>query len=170
MSWLLSLVSLWTPAGNPVICMVYFDVWNWKHVSCSSFILCLKKKEFWNEGRCNIGEAVISAQPSDCVFGVNLVTIGLANDIFLNQNVRNSINISRNFLPKDEIHNITSLVQIMAWRRPGDKSLSEPLMVRLPMHICVTRPQCVNKKSLIKLIHTRVHFSTARFFQTASML
>ena len=28
----------------------------------------------------------------------------------------------------------------MAWRRPGDKPLSEPMMVRLPTHICVTRP------------------------------
>ena len=35
------------------------------------------------------------------------------------------------------------LVQIMAWRRPGDKPLSEPMMVRLPTHICVTRPQWV---------------------------
>ena len=32
----------------------------------------------------------------------------------------------------------------MAWRRPGDKPLSEPMMVRLPTHICVTRPQWVN--------------------------
>ena len=32
----------------------------------------------------------------------------------------------------------------MAWRRSGDKPLSEPMMVRLPTHICVTRPQCVN--------------------------
>ena len=32
----------------------------------------------------------------------------------------------------------------MAWRRPGDKSLSELMMVRLPTHICVTRPQWVN--------------------------
>ena len=35
----------------------------------------------------------------------------------------------------------------MAWRRPGDKPLSEPMMVRLPTHICVTRPQWVNKKN-----------------------
>ena len=27
----------------------------------------------------------------------------------------------------------------MAWRRPGDKPLSEPMMVILPMHICVSR-------------------------------
>ena len=37
-----------------------------------------------------------------------------------------------------------ALVQIMAWRRPGDKPLSGPMMVRLPTHICVTRPQWVN--------------------------
>ena len=30
---------------------------------------------------------------------------------------------------------------IMAWRRPRDKPLSEPMMVYLLMHICVTRPQ-----------------------------
>ena len=35
------------------------------------------------------------------------------------------------------------LVQIMAWRRPGDKPLSEPMMFSLPTHICVTRPQWV---------------------------
>ena len=29
----------------------------------------------------------------------------------------------------------------MAWRRPGDKPLSEAMMVRLPTQICVTRPQ-----------------------------
>ena len=32
----------------------------------------------------------------------------------------------------------------MAWRRPGDKPLSEPMMVSLSTHICVTRPQWVN--------------------------
>ena len=31
----------------------------------------------------------------------------------------------------------------MAWRRPGDKPLSEPMMVSLPTHICVTWPQWV---------------------------
>ena len=29
----------------------------------------------------------------------------------------------------------------MAWRRPGDKPLSEAMMVRLLSHICVARPQ-----------------------------
>ena len=33
------------------------------------------------------------------------------------------------FFPKDVINNISALVQIMAWRRPGDKPLSEPMLV-----------------------------------------
>ena len=32
----------------------------------------------------------------------------------------------------------------MAWRRPGDKPLSEPMMVRLPTHAGFSRPQWVN--------------------------
>ena len=38
---------------------------------------------------------------------------------------------------------IPALVQIMAWRRPGDKPLSEAMMVNLLTHICVSRPQWV---------------------------
>ena len=63
--------------------------------------------------------------------------------IFLNENVSISIKISLKFIPRGPIHNIPALVQIMAWRRLGDKPLSEPMMVRLPTHICVTRPQWV---------------------------
>ena len=33
----------------------------------------------------------------------------------------------------------------MAWRRLGDKPLSEPMMVSLLTHICVTRPQWVQR-------------------------
>ena len=64
--------------------------------------------------------------------------------IFMNENVRFSINISLKFVPKGLINNIPELVQIMAWRRPGDKPLSEPMMVNLLAHLCVTRPQWVN--------------------------
>ena len=48
------------------------------------------------------------------------------------------------FIPKGPINNMPVLVQIMAWRRPGDKPLSEPMMVSLPTHVCVIRPQWVN--------------------------
>ena len=40
-----------------------------------------------------------------------------------------------------QIKNIPALVQIMTWRRPGDKQLSEPMMVSLLTYICVTSPQ-----------------------------
>ena len=37
--------------------------------------------------------------------------------------------------PKGPINNIPALVQIMAWRRPGDKPLSEPMKVSLPTRL-----------------------------------
>ena len=64
--------------------------------------------------------------------------------IFFNENVWITIKNSLKFVPKGPINNIPALVQIMAWRRPGDKPLSEPMLVSLPTHICVTRPQWVN--------------------------
>ena len=54
-----------------------------------------------------------------------------------------SIKISLKFVPAYPINTIPALVQIMAWRRSGDKPLSEPMMVNLLSHICVTRPQWV---------------------------
>ena len=64
--------------------------------------------------------------------------------IFLNENIWILFKISLKFVPKVPINNTPALVQIMAWRRPGDKPLSEPMMVNLLTHICVTRPQWVN--------------------------
>ena len=63
--------------------------------------------------------------------------------IFLNENVWISLKISLKFVPRVPINNIPALVLIMAWRRLDNKPLSEPMMVNLPTHICVTRPQWV---------------------------
>ena len=41
------------------------------------------------------------------------------------------IEISLKFVPKGPINNIPALVQIMAWRRTGDKPLSEPMVTQL---------------------------------------
>ena len=41
-----------------------------------------------------------------------------------------AIEISLKFVAKDPANNIPAMVQIMAWRRPGDMPLSEPTMVR----------------------------------------
>ena len=62
--------------------------------------------------------------------------------IFVNENILISIKISLKFVPKGQSNNITALAQMMAWRHPGDKPLSE--------HICVTRPQWV--KTVITLL------------------
>ena len=53
------------------------------------------------------------------------------------------IKISLKFVPKVPIDNIPALVQIIAWCRPGDEPLSEPMMVGLLTYICVTRPPWV---------------------------
>ena len=72
-----------------------------------------------------------------------------ADDIFkcsfMNENGRILLNISLKFVLKVRINtdDVPALVQIMVWRCPGDKPLSEPMMVRLSTHICVTRPQWV---------------------------
>ena len=50
--------------------------------------------------------------------------------IFFNENVWIPIKISLKFVPQGPINNIPALIQIMAWRRPGAKPLSGPMMVR----------------------------------------
>ena len=64
--------------------------------------------------------------------------------IFFNENCCILITFSLKYVRKGPIDNNSASVQIMAWRRSGDKSLSEPMMISLPTHICVTRPQWVN--------------------------
>ena len=84
------------------------------------------------------------------------------DDIFkcniLNENIWILIKISLKFVPNGLINNIPALVQIMAWRWPGDKPLSEPMMVYLLMHICITRPQWVKLYNWIVLYEKTVQF------------
>ena len=64
--------------------------------------------------------------------------------IFENENEWISPRLSLKIVSRVRINNIPALVQIMAWRRPGYKPLSEPMVVSLLTHICATRPQWVN--------------------------
>ena len=91
--------------------------------------------------------------------------------IFLNENVWISMKISLKFVPKGLINNIPALAQIVVWRRPGDKPLSEAMMVNLPTHICVSLPQWFKPwiplliilslvcESNIKEVHCRIRCS-----------
>ena len=65
--------------------------------------------------------------------------------IFLDENVWIWIKISLKSVPDGPSSNIPALFQIMAWRRPGATPSSEPMMMRLPTHVCVTRPQWDNQ-------------------------
>ena len=73
---------------------------------------------------------------------------------FLDQkkNVWISLMISLKFVPNVPIKNCPALVQIMAWRRSGDKPLSEPIVVRILTHICDTRSQWFKSD-----YHERIH-------------
>ena len=56
------------------------------------------------------------------------------DDIFkfisLNANIRIPIKISLKYVPRGPIDNKPAFVQVMAWRRTGDKALSEPMMAQ----------------------------------------
>ena len=71
-------------------------------------------------------------------------------NVFSNEDIWSSINISLKFVEKGQINNIPALVQIMAWRQPGDKPLSEVMMVSLLTRICVTRSQWVNSRNCVQ--------------------
>ena len=75
--------------------------------------------------------------------------------IFLNENIWIPIKISLGLVPQGPINNSPAMVQIMAWQRPGDKPLSEPMMVSLPTHIGVARPQWVKHLyfSVLLVVH-----------------
>ena len=50
--------------------------------------------------------------------------------IFLNENDKIPIRISLKFVLKSPIDNKPALVQIIAWRRTGDRPLPEPMLTQ----------------------------------------
>ena len=89
--------------------------------------------------------------------------------IFLNENVCISVEISLKCVPKGPMNNMPALVQIMAWRRPGDKPLSGPMMVSSLTHICVTRPQWVKLPQMLALLvhsmsRSQLYLADSSFF------
>ena len=61
-----------------------------------------------------------------------ILTDDIFKRIFLEEKTQISIKISLKFVLKGQINKIPALVQIMAWRRPGDKPLSEPMLTQFP--------------------------------------
>ena len=50
--------------------------------------------------------------------------------IFFNENIWILIKISLKFVPESLIGNMSVWIQVMAWRRTGDKPLLEPMMTQ----------------------------------------
>ena len=59
----------------------------------------------------------------------------------LNEDIQVYLKISQTFALNDPINYSPALVQIMTWHEPGDKPLSEQMIVSLLTHLCVTWPQ-----------------------------
>ena len=66
---------------------------------------------------------------------LDLMAVILADNIFssifLNENDWIIIQISLKCVPRSPIDNKPALVQVMAWRRIGDKPLPEPMLIQL---------------------------------------
>ena len=128
-------------------------------LSCSCFCAIYRSHMLSREWRCSLSSAkyisvvnnfvpISSLRPrqNGCLF---------ADDpfkrIFLNENIRISTKNSLKLVSKGLFNNIPALVLIMAWRRPGDKPLSEPMLVRSLTHICVTRRQWVKVRLILEI-------------------
>ena len=72
--------------------------------------------------------------------------------ILLNKNDIIPIQISLKFVPKNPIDYKPVLVQVMAWRRTGDKPLPELMLTSLLTHICDIRGSY--PKQLFSLINS----------------
>ena len=73
--------------------------------------------------------------------------------IFLNENVWILLKISLKLVPKGPINNIPALVQIMAWRRPGNKPLSDAMLVSLLTHASLGLNELITAWFNCKWIH-----------------
>ena len=84
----------------------------------------------WGHRRELIFEQVVPSLISP----LDKMTANLADDIFrcifVNEKFSILIKSSLKFVSKDPIDNIPVLVSITAWRRTGDKPLSEPMLTQ----------------------------------------
>ena len=74
------------------------------------------------------GIPLINSSPLDKM--VAILADNIFKWIFLNENGRILIQISLKFVPMSPIDSKPALIQVMTWRRRGDKPLSEPMLTR----------------------------------------
>ena len=59
-----------------------------------------------------------------------ILTDDIFKCMFLNENDRITIQITLKFIPRGPIDNKPALVQVMAWRRTGNKPLNKPMLTQ----------------------------------------
>ena len=75
----------------------------------------------------------VNSSPLDKMAAILQMTFSLFRCILVNEKFCILIQISLKFVPKGPIDNKSALVQVMAWRRPGNIPLSEPINAN-PVH------------------------------------
>ena len=107
------------------------------------FATLLAHKIWFNQLLKPSASDVIKSSPLDKMT-TNLAE-NIFRNIFMNEKFCIVIRISLKFVPKGPINNIPALVEIIARPQPGNKPLSESMMIILLSHICVIRPQWVKQ-------------------------
>ena len=128
-----------------VSCGDICQIWTWFK---GSNIYCCK---IWHVTHGNISKQIINTlrlRQKGGHFAYDIFKL-----IFSNKNVWIPIKISPKFVLQCTTNNVQTLVQIMAWCRPGDKPLSESMTGCLLTHICITQPQWVNTWKLRQNVH-----------------
>ena len=123
----------------------------------ADFILWISRCQWNNTENIIKGITLISMRPTQ---NICLYSDDIFNSIFLNEN------ISLKSVSMGPINNIPALVPIVTWRRSGDKSLSEPMMVSLLTHICVTWHQRLNAIKNSRHNHSKTKHSKSMSAQT----
>ena len=83
----------------------------------------------WGLLQCNTSKANHKLNPSPLDKMAAILAYDMFN-IFLNENGRIPIQISRKIMPKGLIDNKSALIQVLAWRRKGGKPLPEAMMTQ----------------------------------------
>ena len=137
MFWLIAIhhwcQSIDSSPRSDIVHVANYDCWKKSNSSTSTFDI-----SWWfflrTRGRCQYNylwrrhklQSVSTHWGQDKMAAIFQMTLKCT---FLNKNVWILIKISLKFVPKFLNNNITTLVQINAWRRPDYKSLSESMML-----------------------------------------
>ena len=89
--------------------------------------------------------------------------------IFFNENCCILVKVSLKYVRNGPIDNNPALVQILAWRRAGDKPLSEPVMISLVTHICVTRRRWVKVNTCLLYSASKRYSADCKFRHNVSL-